>query len=366
MMSRRNLVLGAAVLGTVGSATYLSRSGQSYEDAVNSIWTPAPAKNIEPSNSNVKYLVHYATLAANSHNTQPWRFKSLDHGVSIRPDLGRTTPIVDPDNHHLFVSLGCACENLTLAAAADGKSSAVSLINDKEIHIDLASGISARDALFDAIIERQCTRSDYDRSMISPTGLNTLEQSARIEGCQVILVTDRAKINSILELILAGNSAQMSNPAFRKELKDWLRFNSASALETKDGLYAACSGNPTMQSWLGNFVFDFVFTSKIENEKCARQVKSSSGLAIFVADANDNKHWIQAGRSYQRFALQATTLGLKHAFLNQAVEVPEVRSQLAALLGIGDKRPNLLVRFGKGPTMPRSMRRPLVDVIDEV
>jgi hypothetical protein len=72
---------------------------------------------------------------------------------------------------------------------------------------------------------------------------------------------------------------------------------------------------------------------------------------------------VKVGRSYQRFALQATVLGLKHAFLNQAVEVPEFRSQLATLLGIGENRPNLLVRFGYSAAMPRSMRRPLVDVM---
>ena len=33
-------------------------------------------------------------------------------------------------------------------------------------------------------------------------------------------------------------------------------------------------------------------------------------------------HWIEVGRACQRFALQATALGLKCAFINQPVEVP--------------------------------------------
>ena len=38
----------------------------------------------------------------------------------IEPDLTRRTPVVDPDDHHLFVSLGCATENLVQAALANG------------------------------------------------------------------------------------------------------------------------------------------------------------------------------------------------------------------------------------------------------
>jgi hypothetical protein len=54
------------------------------------------------------------------------------------------------------------------------------------------------------------------------------------------------------------------------------------------------------------------------------------------------------------------------AFLNQPVEVAQFRPQLAALLGIGDKRPDLVVRFGYGPNMPMSMRRPITDVMTSV
>ena len=50
-------------------------------------------------------LVRYATLAANSHNTQPWRFRLSDRSISVTPDLGRRLTTVDPDNHHLFATL---------------------------------------------------------------------------------------------------------------------------------------------------------------------------------------------------------------------------------------------------------------------
>ncbi|MEO5621100.1 MAG: Tat pathway signal protein, partial [Cypionkella sp.] len=77
----------------------------------------------------------------------------------------------------------------------------------------------------------------------------------------------------------------------------------------------------------------------------------------------DPEHWVLAGRACQRFALQATALGLKHAFLNQPVEVPELRAGLAALVGLPGRRPDIVMRFGRGAAMPFSARRPVEAVM---
>ena len=72
---------------------------------------------------------------------------------------------------------------------------------------------------------------------------------------------------------------------------------------------------------------------------------------------------MRAGEACQRFALQATALGLKHAFVNQPVEVSLLRPQLASLLGVLGRRPDLVMRFGYGPDLPQSYRRPVADVV---
>jgi hypothetical protein len=40
-----------------------------------------------------------------------------------------------------------------------------------------------------------------------------------------------------------------------------------------------------------------------------------------------------------------------------------MRRELQGLLGLGERRPNLVVRFGYGPAMPKSLRRRAGDVI---
>jgi len=84
---------------------------------------------------------------------------------------------------------------------------------------------------------------------------------------------------------------------------------------------------------------------------------------VFFSEADDKQHWIEAGRSYERLALQAAALELRSAFINQPVEVPALRSQFASFLGIGNQRPDLVVRVGRGPEMPRSLRRPVEQVL---
>jgi hypothetical protein len=70
------------------------------------------------------------------------------------------------------------------------------------------------------------------------------------------------------------------------------------------------------------------------------------------------------GRACQRFALQATALGMKHAFINQPVEVASLRPDLAALVGAPGARPDIVMRFGYGAPTPMSPRRPVEAVIE--
>ena len=193
--------------------------------------------------------------------------------------------------------------------------------------------------------------------------LKLLEQAGTGDGIQLILLTEKAAMEKVLEYIVQGNTAQMNDPAFVAELKAWIRFADAEAVRMGDGLFSRASGNPSVPRWLGSLLFSALFQTDSENEKYARHVRSSAGVAVFASQANDKAHWIEAGRCYERFALHATALGIRNAFLNQPVEVSAVRPQFANFLGIGNRRPDLVVRFGRGPEMPRSLRRPVDAVL---
>jgi len=309
-------------------------------------------------------LVHCATLAPSSHNTQCWKFAMEDKAITVLPDLQRRCPAVDPDDHHLFVSLGCAAENLVQAARAHGLM-AEPLFDATRggVRVRLEPSRAQASPLYQAIAARQSTRADYDGKPLSSHELGLLQAAGTSDGVRVVMLTERSVIERTLEYIVQSNTAQMADPAFVRELRDWIRFSASEAARAGDGLYSASSGNPSIPSWVGNLAFRWVFTPDGENDKYARQVRSSAGLAVFVGAVEDKAHWVDVGRSYERFALQATALGIRTAFLNQPVEVAAIRPQFASAIGLAGQRPDLVVRFGRGPLLPVSLRRPVPSVL---
>lgn len=360
MPTRRGLLIGGASLAAGGAIAFglWPRMGD-YNDAMTRLRAPLPA---EPEMTD---LIRYATLAANGHNTQPWKFKVSSDAVSILPDFTRSTAIVDPDDHHLYVGLGCAAENLLIAAAAHGRPGAAHVDGSggTQIDIDLASAPPRETPLYAAIPQRQSTRTAFDSQPVSAEDIRTLEIAAREDGVDLQIMTAAIELENVLDYVVQGNSAQMQDPTFVAELRDWIRFSPSQALAANDGLFAACSGNPVLPAWIGETMFGLVFTQSTENEKYRDQIRSSVGIAVFTGDRADPEHWIKVGRSFQRFALQATALGIRIAHINQPVEVPAVRAEFSQWLGIGAKRPDLVVRFGRAAPLPMSARRPVSEVL---
>jgi hypothetical protein len=125
-MNRRNLLIGggsALALGGAGAFAWRRSTGSmAAYDAYSQVLRAPLGKAAD-----VRDLIRYATLAANGHNTQPWRFAVGERTIRLFPDGRRRTPIVDPDDHHLFVSLGCAAENLVIAARATGRAGEIQI-----------------------------------------------------------------------------------------------------------------------------------------------------------------------------------------------------------------------------------------------
>jgi hypothetical protein len=309
-------------------------------------------------------LVRYATLSASSHNTQPWKFKLESGRIVILPDFSRRCPAVDPDDHHLYASLGCAAENLLLAAQAAGLRGRCSYdALTASVQVDLEKAPLWRSPLFEAIPSRQCSRTEYDGTDLSGEQLRLLEEAGRGNGVSLILLTANRQKEQVAQYVAEGNTAQFSDLRWAEELRKWVRFTGRDAVRTSDGLYGPVMGNPDAPRWLGNLFMRLAFSAKRQNRKDITHIRSSAAIAVFFSDVDDKPHWIEAGRCYERLALQAAALNLRTAFINQAIEVSSLRPQFATFLGIGNRRPDLVVRIGRGPEMPRSLRRPVVQVI---
>ncbi|MCC8404613.1 nitroreductase family protein [Paraburkholderia sp. MMS20-SJTN17] len=362
-MNRRSFVVGAsggALMMASGAIAWMSAVGSmvDYEAYANGLRAGLTMP------ADIRGLLRYATLAANSHNTRPWRFRVGEGIIDVLPDFSRRTPAVDPEDHHLFVSLGCAAENLAIAATSSGRPGELEMHPDGDwARYAFVSGSIRTSPLCAAIPKRQSTRTEYDRRPVPAAELALLEQAAAMPGVHLVLVTDRTRVNKVKDLVVAANGIQMADLAFLNELEQWIRFNPRSAIRSGDGLFYAAKGNPVLPSAFGRFAFERLFTAGTENDKYARQIDSSAGIAVFVGDRADRAHWFKVGQACQRFALTATYLGIKVAFVNQPVEVARFRSELAGLVGQAGRRPDIVLRFGYGSTLPFSLRRPVEAVL---
>ncbi len=390
MVTRRQLMMATSAISAASAPMLLNAcadSAPSYSQAAQQLWqlptssSPLNASIAQATQPVLRELVRVATLAPSSHNTQCWKFAVSDNRIAgstasavtkvwIAPDLSRRCPAVDPDDHHLFISLGCATENLVQAALAHGLMARAALGAADAIQITLEPTRSVTTPLYTAIAQRQSTRSEFDGQALSNDDLRLLQASGQSAGVQLLLITDKPQIERILEQVIAANTAQMVDPAFVAELKSWIRFSDAQAVQTGDGLFSRASGNPSIPPWLGRAAFPLFFKASSENDKYAKHVRSSAGIAVFSSDVPESidpsarkAHWVATGRAYQRFALQATALGIRTAMLNQPVEVVNQRAAFTASLDLGQRRPDLVVRFGRGPLMPRSLRRPVDAVL---
>ncbi len=338
-------------------------STNDYDHAASNIRQPGKAR--ADGVLDTRELIRHAVLAASSHNTQPWKFRVQKDSITILPDFTRRCPAVDPDDSHLFKSLGCAAENIVHAAAAQGFSADVRFDPDQNsVVVSMSADASAQATeLYWAITQRQCVKAAFNGKSLEAAQIELLETAGEGRNVRTIILLSQAQKETVIDYVTRGNIDQLTDPVFRKELVSWIRFNPAAAIRAGDGLSGRTSGKPALPTWLAKWMIGLVLTPKGQAETDATNIRSSAGVAVFVSRENDKAAWVEAGRTYQRFALQATALEVRTAFINQPIEVRQLRPKLESWLNLSGEHALLMVRFGLGPMAPFSLRRPLDDVI---
>jgi len=381
LATRRNFLhLGSAAAAAVVLppllTTCTAAAGFDYEAVADDVRRPVAQNATQNATQNaatgppdLRELVRLATLAPSGHNTQPWKFRLAPGLIELYPDKTRHLAAVDPDDRELWLSLGAALENLLVAAEHLGYHPEVTyhLAGTPADYIAVAlarTGAAPESpaAVFAAIRTRQSTRRPFDGKSVPAPALDQLTAAATGAGVGPLLFTGRA-MEPLLEYVKAGNARQMSDEAFKTELVKWVRFNDREALASRDGLLGRAASNPSVPRWVGQLLSGSSLNAKTQDKKDEANIRSSAGLLLFTSERNDPAAWLDTGRAHERFALRATALGLKYSYINQPCEVPELRAQVQAHLSLNNAFPQLLTRFGYGPAMPRSLRRPLSEVL---
>jgi len=314
-----------------------------------------------------KELIRLSILAASSHNSQPWKFSVQNTDIHILPDYSRRLPVVDPQDRELWISLGCALENLLIAAKSHGLSYEIDYPEKEErINIRLSGEYTIepeKSNLYDAIFSRQNTRSNYSvqDGLVNPESEFSTDVFSE-PGILLRYIHGEAELNAVSDLVKRGTINQYTSKAFVDELKRWLRFNKKEALDSMDGLYSKCSGNPEAPRFIGEWFIN-TLDAKKQAETDTQKLRNSVGVLVIASEGETRSDWVRTGQVYERWALKMTAAGFRSSMLNQPVEVEELRNELSNSLNLAGAYPQLLVRYGCAPEMPRSLRRPVERVL---
>lgn len=315
------------------------------------------------------FMVACAVKAPSGHNTQPWRFTIEKGVITIHPDLDKRLPIVDADNRELFISLGCAAENLCLAASKLQYLWKLEIAHNGSIAVRLNHAKTAPSAsdnlLFDYINQRQTNRSIYSGKEIPEDILQNILKEFEKEKFHNIHAWPRTnpKFNQLAQYVMEGNVVQMNDDAFRKELLSWIRFNRKHAQRTCDGLSYAALEAPSLPAWISRPIVKLMLNHKKQNASDLKKIYSSSHLVLLTSQENTIPAWIETGRILQRLLLRLTQAGIAHAYLNQPCEVPTLHRKLRVELLGHSAFAQILLRIGYSKQLPHSLRKSVQSVI---
>lgn len=315
----------------------------------------------------LRFLLHYAVLAPSSHNSQPWRFRVHDGTVWLYADRTRALPVVDPDDRELVISCGAALGFLRIAIRRFGNLDETTLLPDAgdddllaKVRIgDPRDPTDAEVRMFEAMPRRRTNRKPFEQRLVPDALLGSFQQSAELEGAWFEVIRDEAKRSMVAELVAVGDRAQGSDPSFRRELAAWVHPNRS---QSRDGMPGAAFGMSDLASYAGPLVLRTFDWGRGRAAKDHEIALGSPVLAALGTDVDTPAAWLQAGQALARVLLLGASMGVSASYLNQPIEVPELRPKLREVVGRGG-HPQLLLRMGYGSNGRPTPRRPVDDVV---
>jgi nitroreductase len=371
-IGRRRILAAAAALvtGAMGGRVLSRTDLRPQEMANGAAFEPWKTWRSDPGEGPLA-LVRAAILASNAFDAQPWLFKVSSTEIELYADPKRNLGLFDPYLREMHVSLGCALENLLLAAAANGYEAAPTLLPGTldlmpsgrapllAARIVLRHAARAPSALYEAIPERHTNRHLFDAEREVPADfVGALAALADGETLvKLFLFSNRNERAALAETIDDAGTINMSDPQIRSGIQPWLRTTKEQVQTLRDGEYVepvppAGHAPPThKQLLLSGRLFGIVA----------------------VRDRYERAQALRAGRIWQRAHLLATVHGLAARPDNAAVErtdherrlalAPHCAARLAEFTRDPHWQPTLMFYMGyPASAASAAPRRPVEDV----
>lgn len=314
-----------------------------------------------PLEAQLRFLLRYAILAPSVKNTQPWNFAVDGRTVRIYADRVRTLTVTDPDCRELYISVGCALENLLVAAEHFGMAHEVRYTpegDDAELAATAefrAGGIRSpeRQAIpLDALVQRQNDNSLYRDAPVSLDVRRRLYECVAEPDLRLELSDDGFFRSWMDELTFEADRAEFANRAFRRELGQSIG----------EGVFSA----PGIKARLAGLLVSHVDLGDAVANQDRELVASAALLGLVLGEEDTHAVHLRSGQLFERVWLKATALGISVHPMSQTMRTPELREAVADLVMGHGWSPQHLFRVGFSTRETRQRhtpRRPLEDVL---
>lgn len=311
-----------------------------------------------PMAERARFLVRYALLAPSTHNSQPWNFSLHNQTIHCLADDSRWLKITDEDRRELQISIGCALENLLVAAEHFGLDHNSRRFPDPA-HKNLVAAVQLGERgvrsekrppeLFDAITERHTNRRVYSDEPVPPQHRKALADVTVDEHAGLRLFDNPDQLEAIEQLTVEADMHQFADPEWRRELGEWIG--------------RGAFGTSWLMSKLARLAVTHVDLGASTARRDAGAVRSAPLFAVITSANADPSARVFAGQALQRLWLRATLLGVAVHPMNQLLQVPDTRRQFVEKLNL-DHPPQVVVRLGHAtPQRNHTPRRPLSEVL---
>jgi hypothetical protein len=312
-------------------------------------------------------LVGAAILAASPHNTQPWRFRIGSDRIDLFAHEERHLGTMDPFRREMHIGLGCALENLMVAAPVDGWAATATLVPNPADSSHVASvalerGPNFTPEAYDAIPKRHTNRGPYRAGAAIPADdLAHMQALAPEDDAVRMLWFTGTRDREVLgQHIVEATEAIIADEEQSSDSARWFRFRWKALQRERDGITLDAMGGPPLLRAVAKFMpplsrqrndaFWLDFTRNVH-------VPTAAALGMLVVrDVNDVAQRLRCGRLWQRAHLWATSRGLAMQPLNQPIEriareesrglEPRFTRALASFAGGSGWAPLMVVRAG--------------------
>jgi hypothetical protein len=274
---------------------------------------------------------------------------------------------MDPDDRQLIMSCGAALFHLRVAMehfALPGELKTFPDPADPDLLARVRlSGLRKTSVeehlLFEAIRKRRTNRQPFNDDPVPEALLEILKAAAQKEGAALHIIAREEERFNVAGLIAEGDRIQWANKRFRLELAAWMH---PSRSEHHDGIPGYAQGMNDLLSCAGPIAIRTFDLGEGQAAKDRDIAIYSPVLAVLCTEADTPPAWLAAGQALDRVLLRARLDDVWASFLNQPIEVPELREKLRDVIA-QPCFPQLLLRLGFGPDVKPTPRRSVEEVL---